>query len=107
MKSHRVTFCEKVSFSQFTLVLLSGDVTLNLGPMKFGFANCQSIRNKGSTLCKEVKTGNVDVFGLTETHIKELTPEDFSLVHTNRENKHGGGVGFLLNQLWISKPFIQ
>ena len=88
---------------------------LSPGPMEFGFANCRSIRNKGPTLCEEVKTGNFDVFGLTETHIKaldtpsflnELTPEDFSLVHTNRENKRGGGVGFLLNQLLISKPSI-
>ena len=94
-----------MSFRQLALVLLSGDITLNPGPMKFGFANCWSIRNKGPTLCKEVKTGNFDVFGLTETHIKaldtpsflnKLTPEDFFLVHTNRENKHGGGVGFFI-----------
>ena len=54
----------------------------------------------GPILCDEIQTGNFDVFGLTETHIKtldtpsflnELTPEDFSLVHTNRENKRGGG----------------
>ena len=85
--------------------LLSGNVALNPGPIKFGFANCRPIRNKGPTLCEEVKTGNFDVFGLTETHIKaldtpsflnELTPEDFSLVHTNRENKRGGGVGFFI-----------
>ena len=103
VKSHRVTFCEKASFRQLALVLLSGDVALNPGPMRFGFANCRSIRNKGPILCEEVKTGNFDVFGLTETHIKaldtpsflnELTPEDFSFVHTNRENKCGGGVGF-------------
>ena len=65
VKSHRVTFCEKASFRQFALVLLSGDVALNPGPMKFGFTNCRSIRNKGPTLCEEVKTGNFDVFGLT------------------------------------------
>ena len=49
---------------------------------------------------KKVKTGNFDVFGLIDTHIKaldtpsflnELTPEDFFLVHTNRENKRSGG----------------
>ena len=105
VKSLRVTFCEKASFRQLALVLLSGDVSLNPGPMKFGFANCQSIRNKGPILCDEVKTGNFDVLDLTETHIKaldipsflnELTPEDFSLVHTNRENKRGGGVGFFI-----------
>ena len=101
VRTHRVTFCEKASFRQLALVLLSGDVALNPGPLKFGFANCQSIRNKGPTLCDEIQTGNFDVFGLTETDIKaldtpsflnELTPEDFSLVHTNRENKRGGGV---------------
>ena len=115
VKSHRVIFCEEASFRQLALVLLLGDVALYPGPMKFGFANCRSIRNKGSTLCKEGNTGNFDVFGLTETHIKaldrpsflnELTPEDFSLVHTNRENIHGGGVGFFIYQLWISKPSI-
>ena len=105
VKSHRVTFCEKASFRQLALVLLSGDVALNPGPIKFGFANCRSIRNKGPTLCEEVKTGNFDVFCLTETHIKaldtpsflnELTPEDFSFVNTNREKKRGGGVGFFI-----------
>ena len=109
VRTHRVTFCEKVSFRQLALVLLSGDVALNPGPLKFGFANCRSIRNKGPILCDEIQTGNFDVFGLTETHIKtldtpsflkELTPEDFSLVHTNRENKR------LLNLLLILKPFI-
>ena len=105
VRTHRVTFCEKESLRQLALVLLSGDVALNPGPLKFGFANCRSIRNKGPILCDEIQTGNFDVFGLTETHIKaldtpsflnELTPEDFSLVHTNRENKHGGGVGFFI-----------
>ena len=106
VKSHRVTFCEKASFRKLALVLLSGDVALNPGPMKFGFSNCWSIRNKGPTLCEEVKTGNFDVFGLTETHIKaldtpsflnELTPEDFSLVHTNRENKRGAPASSVVN----------
>ena len=88
VKSHRATFCEKASCRQLALVLLSGDVALNPGPMKFGFANCRSIRNKGPTLCEEVKTGNFDVKALdTPSFLNELTPEDFSLVHTNRENK--------------------
>ena len=29
-------FCEKASFRQLALVLLSGDVALNPGPLKFG-----------------------------------------------------------------------
>ena len=114
VRTHRVTFCEKASLRQLALVLLSGDVALNPGPLKFGFANCRSIRNKGPILCDEIQTGNFDVFGPTETHIKaldtpsflnELTPEDFSLVHTNRENVVAV-LAFLLNLLLILKPFI-
>ena len=94
----QVTFREKASFRQLVLVLLSSDVALNSGTLKFGFANCQSIRNKGPILCDKVKTGNCDVLGLTETHIKaldtpsflnQLTLEDFSLVHTSRVNRCG------------------
>ena len=105
VRTHIVTFCEKASFRQLALVLLSGDVALNPGPLKFGFANCRSIRNKGPILCEEIKTRNFDVFGLTETYItaldtpsflNELTPEDFSLVHTCRQNKCGGGVGYFI-----------
>ena len=77
VKSHRVTFCKKASIRQLTLVLLSGDVTLNPGSMKFGFANCRSIRNNGPTLFEEVKTRNFDVFGLTETHIKASDTPSF------------------------------
>ena len=54
VRTHRVTFCEKASFRQLALVLLSGDVALNPGPLKFGFANCRSIRNKGPILCDEI-----------------------------------------------------
>ena len=32
----------------------------------------------------------------TPSFLNELTPEDFSLVHTNRENKSGGSVGFFI-----------
>ena len=77
VRTHRVTFCEKASFRQLALVLLSGDVALNPGPLKFGFANCRSIRNKGPILCDEIQTGNFDVFGLTETHIKALDTPSF------------------------------
>ena len=92
-----------VSLSQLSLILLSGDMAVNPGLLRFGFANCCSIRNKGPLLADEVKSGGYNVFGLTETHIrahdtpfflKELTPDDFSLVNTSRANKSGGGVGF-------------
>ena len=69
VKTLKVTFHEKASFRLLVLVLLSGDVTLNPGPLKLGFANCRSIRNKGPILCDEIKSGNFDVSGLTETLI--------------------------------------
>ena len=73
MSSHtELHFVKRRPSGQLALVLLSGDVALNPGPMKFGFANCRSFRNRGPTLCEKVKTGNFDVFGLTETHIKAL-----------------------------------
>ena len=74
VRTHRVTFREKASLRQLALVLLSGDVALNPGPLKFGFANCRSIRNKGPILCDEIQTGNFDVFGL---HIKALDTPSF------------------------------
>ena len=96
-----------ISFGQLSLILLSGDVAVNPGPLSFGFANCRSIRNKGPLLADEVNSGRYDVFGLTETHIKahdttfflqELTPDGFSLVHTARSNKSCGCVGFFIKK---------
>ena len=101
-----------VSLSQLSLILLSGDVTINPGPLRLGFANCCFMRNKGPLLAEEFKSGGYDVFGLTETHIKahdtqfflqELTPEDFTLVHTPRVNKCGGGVAFFIKKAFESK----
>ena len=111
MYNHRVSYRKMVSLSQLSLILLSGDEAV-LGPLRLGFANCHSIRNKSPLLAEEVKNGGYDVFGLTETHIKahdtpfllqELTPEDFTLVHTPRVNKNGGGVGFFIKKMFESK----
>ena len=61
---------------------------------------------------KKLKLEIFYVFGVTETHIiyldtpsflNELTPEDFSLVHTNRENKRGGGVDFFIKSAFDFK----
>ena len=101
-----------VSLGQLSLILLSGDVAVNPGPLSFGFANCHSIKNKGLLSADEVNSGRYDFFGLTETHIKAhdttfflqvLTPDGFSLVHTSRSNKSGGGVGFFIKKTFESK----
>ena len=76
--NHRVSYHKMVSLRQLSLILLSGDVAVNPGPLSFGFANCRSIRNKGPLLADEVNSGRYDVFGLTETHIKAHDTTFFS-----------------------------
>ena len=70
MYNHRVSYHKMVSLSQLSLILFSGDVAVNPGPLRLRFANCCSIRNKDFLLAEEVKNGGYNVFGLTETHIK-------------------------------------
>ena len=115
VSNRRVSFPKRVSLGQLSLVLLSGDVAVNPGPIRFGFANCRSIRNKGPLLQDEVNSGGFDVFGLTETHIKlhdskrflqELTPDGFSLFHIPRSNKSGGGVGFFIKNTFETKDIV-
>ena len=84
MYKHRVLYRKMVALSQLCLILLSGDVAVNLGPLRLGFANCCSIRNKSPVVAKKVKM--VGMMSLAdETHIKahdtpfflqELTPKD-------------------------------
>ena len=84
----RVLYHRMVSLNKLSLIWLSGDVIVNPVLLRLGFANCHFIRNKGSLLANEVKSGGYDVFGLTETHIKthdtpsliqELIPVDLPL----------------------------
>ena len=105
MYNQRDSYRKMVSLSQSSLILLSGDVAVNSRPVRLSFVNCRFIRIKNLLFAEEVKNGGYDVFGLTETHIKahdtsfflqELTPEDFTLVHTPRVNKNDGGVGFYI-----------
>lgn len=86
-------------------LLLSGDIQSNPGPVNFGFVNCRSIRNKGPLISDLVTDADVDIFGITETHIrvndttsflKELTPHGYTLYQIPRLGKTGGGVGFLV-----------
>jgi len=91
----------------FTLLLLSGDVALNPGPINFGFTNCRSIRNKHAVVADFVSSNSINILGLTETHIRsydtasflsELTPPNFTLFQVPRPVKLGGGVGFLIEK---------
>ena len=86
------------------LLLLSGDIALNPGPVNFGFVNCRSIRNKGPLICDTIVLNNLDILALAETHIhisdtdsllKSVTPPGFQLTHRPRTIGRGGGVGFI------------
>ena len=75
------------------LLLLSGDIALNPGPVNFGFVNCCSIRNKGPLICDTIVSNNLDILALAETHIhisdtdsllKSVTPPGFQLTHRPR-----------------------
>ena len=48
MYNHRVLYRMIVSLSQLGGILYSGDMSVNPGPLRLGFTNCYSIRNKGS-----------------------------------------------------------
>ena len=75
------------------LLLLSGDIALNPGPINFGFVNCRSTRNKGPLIDDTIVSNNLDILALAETHIhisdtcsllKSVTPPDFQLIHRPR-----------------------
>ena len=90
-----------------TLLIQSGDVALNPGPVNFGFVNCRSVRNKYLAIADVISSQSLDIIGLTETHIRcydtssflsELTPDGFKFLQVPRQNKLGGGLGFFVNK---------
>ena len=89
------------------LLLLSGDIALNPGPINFGFVNCRPIWNKGPLIDDTTVSNNLDILALAETHIhisdtdsllKSVTPPGFQLIHRPRTTGRGGGVGFLYQE---------
>ena len=87
------------------LILMCGDVAMNPGLVMLGLVNARSIRNKGPLLADTIVSQNFDFLCLTETHIRttdsdsflrSLTPDEFSLIHRPRSSGIGGGVGFFI-----------
>ena len=96
------------------LLLLSGDIALNPGPINFGFVNCCAIRNKGPLINDTIVSNNLDILALAETHIhisdtdsllKSVTPPGFQLIHKPRTTGHSGDVGFLTRKNLPTKTF--
>ena len=87
------------------LLLMCGDVAMNPGPVMLGSVNARSIRNKGPLLSDTIASHAFDFLCLTETHIRttdsdsflrSLTPDGFSLIHRPRSTGIGGGVGVFI-----------
>ena len=91
------------------LLLMCGDVAMNPGPVMLGSVNARSIRNKGPLLSDTIASHAFDFLCLTETHIRtpdsdsflrSLTTDGFSLIHRPRSTGIGGGVGFFIRELY-------
>ena len=86
---------------------MCGDVAMNPGPVMLGSVNARSIRNKGSLLSDTIASHAFDFLCLTETHIRttdsdsflrSLTPDGFSLIHRPHSTGIGGGDGFFIRE---------
>ena len=89
------------------LLLMCGDVAMNPGPVMLVSVNAKSIRNKGPLLSDTIASHAFDFLYLTETHIRttdsdsflrSLTPDWFSLTYRPRSTGIGGGVGFFIRE---------
>ena len=87
------------------LILMCDDVSMNPGPVMLGSVNARSIQNKGPLLADTTASHTFDFLCLTETHIRttdsdsllrSLTPDWFSLIHRPRSSGIGGGVSFFI-----------
>ena len=87
------------------LILMCGDVAMNPGLVMLDLVNARSIRNKGPLLADTIASHTFDFLCLTETHIcttdsdsflRSLTPDGFSLIHRPRSSGIDGGVGFFI-----------
>ena len=101
------------------LLLLSGDISVNPGPV-LGVLNIRSVRNKGALIADATASHGFDFLCLSETHIrstdsdnfiKSIAPKDYIFLHRARLTGLGGGVGFLIKQLYhpkkIESPFYR
>ena len=66
-----LSFSDGTSMVQMSIVLLvAGDIEVNPGPVNFGFGNYRSIRNKDPSISGFIPSSDIDILGLTETHIR-------------------------------------
>ena len=108
-------YWRKTNFLFTLLLLLSGDININPGPIastSFNFANlnirsCASITlelNKPAVLQEFILDHSIDILFLSETWLttdsltstlNSITPPGYSLIHCPRLDRHGGGLAVI------------
>ena len=97
----------KLNLGLSLLLLIAGDVSLNLGPvvpnLRLGTVNARSMRDKAPALSDLVVSKSIDLLGITETwlttretssDLAEMIPHGFCFLQSPSVNKRGAGVGF-------------
>ena len=88
------------------LIFMCGDIAVNPGLVMLGLVSARSIQNKAPLLADTIASHTFDFLCLAETHIcttdsdsflRSLTLDGFSLIHRPRSSGIGGDVGFYIH----------
>ena len=103
----------KPSIRLLLLLILAGDVSTNPGPgrpnVKIATVNARSLKLKTAAITDLISSHSIDILALTETWIKpsdtvacvaDLTPPGFCFKHRPRAVRRGGGVGFMVSDVY-------
>ena len=103
-----------LSFRLSIILLLAGDISINPGPktfqnMRFATTNVRSVRHKSAALSDLILSKHIDILALTETWLlasdtsaclADICPNGFCLYHHPRRSGRGGGVAFLVPEIY-------
>ena len=109
---YTVKKCGRNPSLKLSLLLISGDVSLNPGPnvscnMRFATTNLRSVRQKSAALSDLISSKQIDILAMTETRLSafdtaaclaDISPPGFSLFHCPRPS---GGVAFLVRETFM------
>ena len=89
------------------------EINLNLKPfnnlIKIAHLNAVSLPKYRDEISRVINKTKMDIIGISETNVKKNTPcelyklDGYKFFNVNRENKHSGGVGIFVNNLYAPK----
>ena len=89
------------------------EINLNLKPfnnlIKIAHLNAVSLPKYRDEISRVINKTKMDIIGISETNVKKNTPcelyklDGYKFFNVNRENKHSGGVGLFVNNLYSPK----